>query len=194
MRPELPKKGGFDPKKIEEDRFVVDLQTGAKSWDDFFEVTVDTHDTILSDDENLWVVAIISKGCGSCEELLNDYQTITSAENLAGRSLKFGYVDHETDEGQEWMAEYAADLDIEYTPTILIFGKDKTAPVVYDGLYVHDPINEYICNQCEVEGFNGTYDADDGKVFDDEEKDEAAEEEEDDVVIEDEEDLHELAE
>jgi thioredoxin-like negative regulator of GroEL len=108
---------------------------------------------VKQDSDNLWVVAIISPECESCKELLTDFSTITSAENLAGRSLKFGVVDASTDAGKAWLKQEAADLDIKYTPTLVMFGKDKSAPTVYDGLYNHDPINEFICNQCDVDGY-----------------------------------------
>lgn len=48
--------------------------------------------------------------CGSCKDLAADYQKITTAENLAGRKLKFAYVDASTDEGKAFMAEHTGDV------------------------------------------------------------------------------------
>lgn len=151
---DAPEKGGFDPDLIKQDAFIVQPHDDPTGWDLYEQLSTENFDEVVKQDsENLWVVAIISPDCESCKELLNDYTTITSAENLAGRKLKFGVVDASTDDGKAWLKENASDLDIKYTPTLVMYGKDKESPSVYDGLYNHDPINEYICNQCEVDGY-----------------------------------------
>ena len=53
------------------------------------------------------------------------------------------------------MTKYTAGRKFENTPTVLVYGKDKKAPEVYDGDYTSDSLDKYVGSYCDSNGFGG---------------------------------------
>ena len=68
--------------------------------------------------------------------------------------MKFGYVNTSTKAGKEILRDFTGDVKVQYTPTILMYGSDKSKPVEYYGNYSSSgEIGNYVCDYCETNGF-----------------------------------------
>ena len=126
--------------------------TSGAAWSDYTELSLDMYkNDLLHDSKNLWAVVFVTQGCPSCKTLLKDFDSVTS--NLAGRKIKFAYVDIDTDEGKVLQDEYTHGINLQYAPTIVLYGSDKLAPVEYDGDYELAPINTFLTDYCDNNGY-----------------------------------------
>ena len=51
------------------------------------------------------------------------------------------------------LKDYTVMGDIEFTPSVLVYGNDKTNPTEYLGDYEEQPISEHVCTYCDDNGF-----------------------------------------
>jgi len=96
--------------------------------------------TVIDDKENVWIVAYMDPVCGGCKKLSEVYQTLNKKPNLSGRKIKFGYVDVSEAANNMILTSYCGTTKVQYTPTIMIYGKDKANPVEYNGDYTEPNI------------------------------------------------------
>jgi hypothetical protein len=89
-----------------------------------------------------------------CTKFVTEWETLKTTETIKTRKVKFGYVDITVAESKTIVEKYATGKSVEYTPTVFVYGKDKKAPAVFDGDYVADSLNTYICELCDSHGFN----------------------------------------
>ena len=91
---------------------------------------------VVGDTDNVWVVAFIHHTCGACQRLSNEWDQLKSLESINGRKVKFGYVDIDAPASQDIIKNHAVGGSVQYTPTVLVYGQDKLAPVEYTGEYL----------------------------------------------------------
>ena len=109
---------------------------------------------MLKDDGNVWVVAFVAPRCGSCHKLAAEWEGIKQT-STPGHNVKFGYVNTSTADGKEILRNYTGDVNIQYTPTILAYGADKSKPSDYTGSYDDiGSINSYVSDYCDNNGFS----------------------------------------
>lgn len=89
---------------------------------------------LLTDTENAWFVAFVSPTCGSCHELADRWNDLERAAQQ-GHSVRFAYVDTSSTSGKDILRNYTGDVRVRYTPTILLYGQDKSQPEEYVGNY-----------------------------------------------------------
>ena len=78
----------------------------------------------VQQDSGVWLVEFYAPWCGHCKELAPEYRR--AAKALAG-VVNVAAIDCEANEG------FVQEFEVEGFPTILIFGKDKTKPTMFDG-------------------------------------------------------------
>ena len=123
-------------------------------WEKYYRLEVeDFKQTVVTDTENVWVVAYIDPACGGCKRLAVEWERLTTVETIRVRKVKFGYVDVTVEANKEILQTYTAGKSVEYTPTIFLYGDDKYSPVLYDGDYKFDSLNSWICGYCDDHGY-----------------------------------------
>jgi len=123
-------------------------------WENYYRLEVETFQkTVVTDTENVWVVAYIDPACGGCKRLATQWERLTTLETITVRKVKFGYVDITVEANREILETYTAGARIESTPIIYLYGQDKYAPTLYYGDYTVDSLNDYICGYCDDYGF-----------------------------------------
>ena len=103
----------------------------------------------MYDEENVWVVAFIDPECGYCRKLAYQWERVRISKTVRTRRVKLGYVDVTYEESKYIVSQYCAGYRIEYTPTIFLYGRDKYAPVVYDGDYSAKDIAVFVGGYCD---------------------------------------------
>ena len=94
---------------------------------------------MIDDTENLWVVAFVIKGCGACSLLADTWGSLIKLHDIDVRKIKLGYVDiDEPGVQHDILEKHCGSIKVEYTPTLLFYGKDKSDPTTYEG-----PISDY---------------------------------------------------
>ena len=91
--------------------------------------------------------------CGGCKKLSEVYQMLTKKPNLSGRKIKFGYVDVSEAANNMILTSYCGTTKVQYTPTIMIYGKDKANPVEYNGDYTEPNVLQFITDYCDKNGY-----------------------------------------
>ena len=123
-------------------------------WENYYRLEVETFQkTVVTDTENVWVVAYIDPACGGCKKLATQWEKLTTVETITARKVKFGYVDITVEENREILQTYTAGASIESTPTIYLYGQDKYAPTLSYGDYTVNSLNDYICGYCDDYGY-----------------------------------------
>ena len=123
-------------------------------WENYYRLEVETFKkTVVTDTENVWVVAYIDPACGGCKKLATQWERLTTAETITVRKVKFGYLDITVEENREILETYTGGATIEATPTIYLYGRDTYAPTLYYGDYTVDSLNDYICGYCDDYGY-----------------------------------------
>jgi len=60
----------------------------------------------------------------------------------------------EQDDSAGIMETYTGDVELQFTPTILVYGSDKTDPLEYEGDYGYDDLNRKLCGYCDKHEFS----------------------------------------
>ena len=124
-------------------------------WSGYNKMTIDSYkNTLLTDTENVWVVAFITPHCAMCKDLAPIWGQIAKADTIGLRKVKFGYVNLDDEKSTDIIDTYTGDLSIEYTPSVIVYGSDKADPIEYDGDYSYDDLNRKLCGYCDKHGFN----------------------------------------
>ena len=122
-------------------------------WKNFEQLDVSGYNNKeLNAHQNAWVVAFVSPTCSSCNDLADKWESIQ--QHGLDHNVKYAYVNTATDEGKEILRNYTGDVNVQYTPTILVYGSDKSRPEEYYGDYEsQDEINNYVCDYCDTNGY-----------------------------------------
>lgn len=106
------------------------------TWDGFRHLTpTDFENEVISDSENVWIVAFIDPYCGGCQRLATEWPKLKAAESMKSRKVKFGYVDISVESQADIMRKHVGQNKIQLTPTVLVYGRDKANPNEYLGDY-----------------------------------------------------------
>ena len=147
-QPEIPNAAEKVEEIVEKVEEVTDL------WAGFNKLTIaDFKEKVVDDKENVWVIGFISPSCGSCHTLAGDWRALQERKTIVNRKIKFGVVDVSVDANTEILDKFCGDVKIQYTPTVLLYGSDKSAPTEYAGDYSIDSIDTKACEFCDLEGF-----------------------------------------
>ena len=76
---------------------------------------------------------------------------------MSGRKVKFAYVNVDDDTRDDLIAQHTPNGELEFTPTVYIYGTDKHTPTEYTGSYGADGyngLNEQITKYCDDNGFS----------------------------------------
>ena len=113
----------------------------------------DFKNDVIPDTENVWAVAFTIPTCHSCHELAPEWGKLQKAQTIGLRKIKFGYVNLDEDDSENILENYSGDIEVEFTPTILVYGPDKAKPIEYDGDYSFEDMNRKFCGYCDKHGF-----------------------------------------
>ena len=69
------------------------------------------------------------------------------------RPIKFGYVDISNAKNLDILTKFCGNLSIKFTPSVIMYGSDKSDPIEYTGDYNWAEIGESSTNYCDTEGF-----------------------------------------
>ena len=109
--------------------------------------------TVVTDTENVWVVAFIDPLCGGCKRLAVEWEKLVTVETVTVRKVRFGYVDISVEANKEILQSYTGGKTVQYTPTVFMYGSDKAHPVEYEGDYKLASLETYIGSYCDSHGF-----------------------------------------
>lgn len=63
-------------------------------WSKYYRIEVENFEkTVVTDTENVWVIAYIDPACGYCKKFATQWEKLTTVETIQVRRVKFGYVD-----------------------------------------------------------------------------------------------------
>jgi len=110
--------------------------------------------TVVNDTENVWVVAFTDPHCGACTRLANEWGGLNTNADMLARKVKFGYVDVSVDANNSIIDGYCGGSQVEYTPTVFVYGHEKTKPLEYSGDYKIPSLSRFIGNYCDTNGYS----------------------------------------
>ena len=99
----------------------------------------------------MWVVAFVAQTCGSCTKLAAEWETLTRVI-ASERRVKLAYVDMNDENSEELIQNHTGGIKIQYTPTVLFYGQDKSKPVEYEGNYKFDTLYADLRTFCKGQG------------------------------------------
>lgn len=105
-------------------------------------------DLILSDDQNLWIVTFYADWCPYASALETEMMVHSRAMQVAGYNVKYGAID--ATKSPELVHRY----EIKRSPTIEVFGVDKTAPYKYGGTRTAAALDAYVIEECTYFGYD----------------------------------------
>ena len=131
---------------------VVRKDYGA--WEKYYRLETETFKkTVVTDTENVWVIAFMDPACGGCKRLAVEWEKLTTVETISVRRVRFGYLDITEEVNYEIIQKYTGGKKVEYTPTVLVYGQDKYAPVEYEGDYKFATLEKYVTGYCDQHGY-----------------------------------------
>jgi len=102
---------------------------------------------VINDEENAWVVTYYADWCPYCKSFSDEYDLAASDPTLADKKIKFGSVDVMANR------DLTKKYEIKRSPTVKVFGKDKTAPEDYVGQRKSADIITYCDGYCTDHGY-----------------------------------------
>ena len=66
-------------------------------------------------------------------------------------------MDIEAKGNKEILDNHMGGKEIAYTPTVMLYGKDKMKPIEYTGDYKLDTLKTFITDYCVENGYGGSY-------------------------------------
>ena len=104
-------------------------------------------DLVLADDTNMWVLTFYADWCPYAMAL--EHEILVNSRNMqvGGYAVKYGAVN--VKDSPELVHKYA----ISRSPTIEIYGKDKTKPTRYGGTRTHESLDQYVSYELEYQGY-----------------------------------------
>ena len=109
---------------------------------------------MIDDKESAWVVAFVKPSCRSCSRLSDQFKDLTARNSITSRKVKFGFVDISKPAANDVVSKHSNGHDVTYTPTVLVYGSDKSKPSAYDGDYTAGDLDKHICGVCDKQGFS----------------------------------------
>ena len=103
-------------------------------WDDTQKLTLETFkEIVVTDVENVWVVAYIDPRCRDCLILSLEWEKLTQIEEKEMRKIKLGYVDISVEENWKIVQDHTKGKKLTYTPAVGLYGNSKDSPYFYKG-------------------------------------------------------------
>ena len=110
---------------------------------------------VMTDQKNLWIVAFINPNCPGCSSLAKEFNKLATYQRNSFRKVKFAFIDTSLESSAEVLEYFTGDdKEIEYTPTILVYGRDKTDPIHYRGDLKIAALNVYTTIYCQKYGYD----------------------------------------
>lgn len=123
-------------------------------WGSFMPLSGETYvQNVIEDTEHVHVIAFISPTCVSCHELSKEFRRMRHMPGLKNRPVRIGYVNIDNPVNDSILENHCGGIEVYYTPTILVYGADKTAPTEYTGDYLSDTIVPYVTGISDKDGF-----------------------------------------
>lgn len=94
--------------------------------------------------------------CGECIKFAPHWDKLQTYESIRNRNVKFAFVDKTIDEDMAEIAQYMNGIEITYTPTVILYGRDKRQPIKFKGNYDSDTFNEIVSEFCDKNGYSGS--------------------------------------
>lgn len=82
----------------------------------------------MNDEENAWVIAFMNPRCGECKKFAPHWDKLQAYEGMLARNIKFAYVDLTVKDDMEVIVPYMGGIVVGYTPTLVLYGQDKSQP------------------------------------------------------------------
>ena len=99
-------------------------------------------DKVINDDENVWMVTYYADWCPYCKPFSPEFANAQNDPALADKRVKFGAVDVMAN--RDLTSQYG----IKRSPTVKVFGRDKSAPEDYVGHRKQADVVAYCDNYC----------------------------------------------
>ena len=110
---------------------------------------------VLTDNENVWAIAYISPKCKACKKFKPAFERLTENEQMKGRNIKFAYVNVNDDSREDLIEKYTPAGELEFTPTLFMYGKDKSNPTEHPSAdYTYNSLNEQVCTYTDNNGYS----------------------------------------
>jgi thiol-disulfide isomerase/thioredoxin len=97
---------------------------------------------VVDDEDNLWMVAFYADWCPYCKPFSSEFANAKNDPALVDRKVRFGAVDVMAN--RDLTTQYG----IKRSPTVKVFGRDKSAPVDYTGHRKQADVVSYCDNYC----------------------------------------------
>jgi len=81
------------------------------------------------------------------------WEELVRSENMNRYPVKFGYVNVDDPASDDVLTDYTVTGDIEFTPSVLVYGKDKAQPTEFLGNYEFDEMSEHVSTYCDENGY-----------------------------------------
>ena len=115
-------------------------------------------DLVLGDDKNMWVLTFYADWCPYANALEHEILVNSRNMQIAGYHVKYGAVDVST------CPELVHRYQISRSPTIELYGVDKSHPIRYGGIRTHEHLDAYITEEATYFGYDKDAAGDDGYV------------------------------
>ena len=123
-------------------------------WEKYYRIEVESFEkTVVTDTENVWVIAFIDPACGYCQRFSYEWERLTTVETTRATRVRYGYIDVSEESSQTIVQRYTSARYIESTPSLYIYGRDKYHPVAYRGEYVYDSVHSWVETYCNQYGY-----------------------------------------
>ena len=97
---------------------------------------------VVSDDENVWMITFYADWCPYCETFETEFRNAVVDPKLADKKIKFGAIDVMAN--RDLTAKYG----VTRSPTVKVFGLDKSEPVEYLGQRKQADVVTYCDDYC----------------------------------------------
>ena len=104
-------------------------------------------DVVENDDENVWLVTFYADWCPYCKSWDEEMAAALEDPKLEDKKVRFAAVDVMANR------DLTMKFGIKRSPTVKVFGVDKTAPVDYTGHRRHADIINYIDDYAHENGY-----------------------------------------
>lgn len=103
--------------------------------------------TVENDTANVWMVTFYADWCPYCKAFETEIAAAVSDKTMKGMKVKFGAVDVMASR------DLTSKFGIKRSPTVKLFGKDKTAPMDYLGQRKSADVVTYVGDYCTANNY-----------------------------------------
>jgi hypothetical protein len=148
-----------DSTPLDEKDVAPEVDVPRVPWQRFQKVDASLfNNNIVSDTKNAYVVAYIDPSCPDCLALEPEFAKVVMSDDMVTRRVHFGYVDITEDGSRDILDNFVTGASIESTPTIYVYGQDKTKPTMYEGEFKAKDIVNFTTKFADTFGFTDTVD------------------------------------